>query len=335
MFTNDTFQGREDAKFVPISDQWGASPTLPLRDQRSRRQDFKYDVPPPPPDPKVKKSHKPENYHRKNVMTDSNGRGVSTEIVEDIFHSFEAWNDHPNPHNARMVSGKYYFDYPASWLNANTVARAISLRSITVTPPALHFSMDLLFVMPEGEGPPPEPLHVRIFLSIPSKYSIDQALSTISKTVNKVLPSTFPSKLCYGWNCEKNTASLFLRENDGSDPTGHMMIEAAQPQFKWLFNIAEADIDTVLAQMDEWVFPEVWDRKKIFVHASFVNNAAFHYLGTDGEFYTTPSKIYHQNFTGNDFEVYLSTDGVRPIDIPYQDFSIELSLLIDRKHYQE
>jgi hypothetical protein len=311
MFTNDTFQGREKAKFVPLSDQWGD----------------------PPKKVKVPKDSVPANYHKKNVMKDSNGKGVATEIVEDIFHSFEAFGKHPNPHNARYMAGqgKYYFDYPASWLNSNTVARAIALRSITVRPPALAFAIGLTFILPGDDLEVAATIHI----SVPSAYTTDQALSAICKTVNKVSPAGFPSNLCYAWNLMTNTASLFLLDKDGSVPTGGLMINHVTDGFKWLLNIRDSELPHYLARHDSWDFAEVWDRRSIFVHASFVNNAAFHYLGTDGEFYTSPSKIYYQNFTGNDFEVYLTTDGVTPIDLPYQDFSIELSLLIDRNHFQE
>jgi hypothetical protein len=332
MFTNDTFQGREHAKFVPLSDQWGSSPTFPLEAQRARHQDFGY-TPPETKEVHVKKNHRPENYHRKNVLNDSNGRAVTTEVIEDIFHAWESWGNHPNPHNSRTCLGKYYFDFPTSWRNSNTVARAIALRSIMMHPEALFFPMELLF--DAGEQPPQPALHVTIFISIPSKYSIDQALSAICKTVNKVLPSHFPSKLDYSWEATSLTASLFLRDNDGSEPTGFLQIESVGDGFKFLFNIPDADLPEHLQQTQRWTFRNVWDRKNIFFHASFVSNSSFHYLGTNGEFYTSPSKIYYQNFTGNDFEVYLTVDGVNPLVLYYQDFSIELSFIIDRNHYQE
>jgi hypothetical protein len=335
MFTNDTFQGREHAQFVPISDQWGASPDLPMVAQTNHRHRFKYEIP-DAPEVHVKKSHKPENYHRKNALTDSNGRAVSTEIVEDIFHSWEGipGSTHPNPHNARYDNGKYYFDYPASWANSNTVARAVSLRSISMIPVALSFYMHLMF---ESEDPPIPAHEITIYIDIPEKYSIDQALSAICKTVNKVVPQGFPSKLCYSWSADENRALLFLRNLNGGEPDGEMTIMDAADQFWQLFNVADPDMrDDLLAQTEVWKFPACWDRKNIMVHASFVTNSSFHYLGTNGEFYTQPSKIYYQNYVqGSSFEVFLSTNGFSPIALFYQDFSIELSFLIDRKHYQE
>jgi hypothetical protein len=160
-------------------------------------------------------------------------------------------------------------------------------------------------------------------------------MSAIAKTVNKVLPAAFPSKLCYAWNLENNEAELFLRDKDGANPTGHLIIRHADDGFQFLFNVSDDALQDVYAGLDHWSFPAVWDRKTIFVHASFVNNASFHYLGTDGEFYTTPSKIYYQTFTGNDFEIFLSTNGVSPLPLPWQEFSIELSFIIDRKHFQD
>jgi hypothetical protein len=99
MFTNDTFQGRNKAKHVPLSDQWGDNI----------------------PDVHTPKKGRPSEFHKTNVLNDYNGKGVATEVVEDVFHSFEIRKDRANPHNARYDNGRYYFEYPASWLNAGTV----------------------------------------------------------------------------------------------------------------------------------------------------------------------------------------------------------------------
>jgi hypothetical protein len=81
MFTNDTFQGREKAKRVPVSDQWGDNT------------------------PKVKtpKKWRPSEFHKTNVLNDRNGRGVERFVIEDVYHASESDFGRANPHNARRT----------------------------------------------------------------------------------------------------------------------------------------------------------------------------------------------------------------------------------------
>jgi hypothetical protein len=191
------------------------------------------------------------------------------------------------------------------------------------------------------------PIENSIFITVPQKYSIEGALSAICKTANAypVKPNiTFLHNLCYSWDRATNTAKLFLKRENGGDPFTNysVQITSVDDGFWELFNVrvsgpkeTDGPRTTYLTKTNEWVFPSVWDRKDVCVHASFVNNAAFHYLGRDGYFYPIPSKVFYQNFTDNDFEVYLTRDGVTPLNLLFQEFSIELSFLIDRNHYQE
>jgi hypothetical protein len=83
-----------------------------------------------------------------------------------------------------------------------------------------------------------------------------------------------------------------------------------------------------------WVFNDVWNREELFLHASFVTYTAFQYLGRGGEFYTKPSKIYDFNFGQQQFWIQLSFDGSSLKKVYYENFIIELSLLLDSKNYQ-
>jgi hypothetical protein len=307
MFTNDTFQGRPKAEHVPLSDQWGDNV------------------------PKVKtpKKWRPDEYHKQNVLNDYNGKAVATEIIEDVFHSFEANPKRPNPHNCRYDNGRYYYDYPASWLNSGTVARAVSLRSIKVPAKSLFFQINFLI----------SGLDTKIYITVPSYYTIEQALSAITKTFNKARPEHSIYKMCYAFLSDTNTARLFITDLAGtpiSSETLEIIIDSADDGFFELFNVySEFDKARIITSYNKWESSNVWDRKDICVHASFVNNSAFHFLGRDGDFFPQPSKIFYQNMTGNDFEIYLTRDGVNPLDLPFQDFAVELSFLIDRNHYQE
>jgi hypothetical protein len=84
-----------------------------------------------------------------------------------------------------------------------------------------------------------------------------------------------------------------------------------------------------------FLFPNVRSRQTgdIFLHASFVSNSTAGYLGRDPEFYTKPSKMYPddgQNF----FYIETSLDGYNRISLPYENFIVELTYIIDADDYQ-
>jgi hypothetical protein len=70
----------------------------------------------------------------------------------------------------------------------------------------------------------------------------------------------------------------------------------------------------------------------IFLHASFVSNSTSGYLGRGGEFYPKPSKIYPddgQSF----FYIETSLDGHNRVALPYDNFILELSFIIDSDNF--
>jgi hypothetical protein len=306
MLTNDVLQGREHAKHVPLSDQW---------DDHI---------------PKVKtpKKWRPEYFHRKNVMNDFNGRGVETFVIEDVFHSFETRPDRPNPHNSRMEQGKFFFDYPASWTNANTVNRSVSLRSIAMSPRSYFFRTT--WTLDKGAGG----VAFVVPTTIPPNFDIESAMSTLAKQVNDSVIRSNYGQVQYSYDATTQTAGLSFYKTP-TIAAWQLHLDAADPQFFELFNVNEIrrPIYTDPLLFNTWSFPNVWDRRSLFFHASFVTNAAFHYLGRAGDFYTTLSKIYQAQFGPDSFEIHVSQDGINPIDIGYESFTVELAFIIDSKNY--
>jgi hypothetical protein len=80
-------------------------------------------------------------------------------------------------------------------------------------------------------------------------------------------------------------------------------------------------------------FTNVWDRKTLFLHASFVSDTTAGYLGRGEEFYPKPNKMYrHGNFP--DFIIETSLDGYHKIPMPYENWILELALILDADDYQ-
>jgi hypothetical protein len=112
----------------------------------------------------------------------------------------------------------------------------------------------------------------------------------------------------------------------------HPFLIGADDDFWRLMN-AEAPEGLASEFGFQHVFKNVWDRKTLFLHASFVTDTTAGYLGRGGEFYPKPSKMYrHGNYS--DFFIETSLDGYHKVPLPYENWIIELSLILDADEYQ-
>jgi hypothetical protein len=110
--------------------------------------------------------------------------------------------------------------------------------------------------------------------------------------------------------------------------------EPINPFFCELFNIHDHSLREELKQFKTMhVFHNVWDRRDLFIHGSFVTSSAQGYLGRHGEFYTQPNKIYYTDFPTKQFYLEVSFDGFRPVELPYENFIVELIFLIDEEEH--
>jgi hypothetical protein len=74
--------------------------------------------------------------------------------------------------------------------------------------------------------------------------------------------------------------------------------------------------------------------QQTYFHASFVNHTQFNYLGQQNDFYPKPSKIYLADNLPMDFFFWITTDGMTPLPLPYENFLVELAFIIDSDDYQ-
>jgi hypothetical protein len=71
----------------------------------------------------------------------------------------------------------------------------------------------------------------------------------------------------------------------------------------------------------------VWDRRDLYVHASFANTTPWNYLGSCGEFYMTPSKFYKWTSKSNEFRIWFSFDAKTPQGLYWEQVIIQLQML--------
>jgi hypothetical protein len=313
---DDIMQGRPGETGIPHSDQWLERPKAT--------------------DGKMWKKN------RKSVMIDRNGRGVPTSLAEEMFQarecdgtrfqSREADGSLRAMHEGLYDSGRYCFKFPPVW-NQATLNKRIAVRRIDT--PANDYLFFLTFQV-EYEDVEEETAIQEWVVSVPSNYSIHEALGAIMtqsrKTPWESLPDGKVAPVLYA------IYQMYAVEFTFVDQDSDLSFSITATQDFWtMMNVADLTKvggegnGTPFAATHK--FPNVWDRKTLFLHASFVTDTTAGYLGRGGEFYPKPSKMYrHGNYA--DFFVETSLDGYHKVPMPYENWIVELSLILDADEYQ-
>jgi hypothetical protein len=183
------------------------------------------------------------------------------------------------------------------------------------------------------------PLNLTTMNTIMPSMSIQEALSVICSNLNHEIRRQMPDEAdgwaSFHWAYANSIAQLFIvptREIGTSFEVRQADDPPIDPDFLRLFNVSSGSATYTPAF--GWIFNNVWDRRDLYIHASFVNYTSFGYLGRDGEFYPKPSKIYDFAWQPMQFYFQVSFDGMSPVALPYENFEVELSFIIDTKKYQ-
>jgi hypothetical protein len=313
MWSNDINQGRENAKDVPESDQWDDG--------------FKM--------PKIPKGWKPQNYHKKQVMSGYNGRGVAREVQDELFLSRQCKGNCPNPHDGHKEGTRWSYHFPANWLGQTAVNKAVALRRINCSPRNYDFNFGFTMLREDEEI-----MRTWTFFTITSKMDIYEAISIIVFKVNEEIASIINEAGDINWlrlvaGYDHDTGDVWF----GFRPLG----EAAIAQFEVDIHVDTNDSFYHLMNCKDvggahWnrteesiflAFHNVWNRQDLYFHGSFVNHTAFNYLGKAGDFYPEPNKLYKADNITQEFFLEVSLDGMTPVDLPYENFDVELTLIVD------
>jgi hypothetical protein len=166
-----------------------------------------------------------------------------------------------------------------------------------------------------------------VIVYIASDSSIQDALNTITRAITR--KSHLPAAVVIGWDYMTDyTAAIAM--NQGHNLTFTQVNE----DFYRLLNIEPDRRNGYLNNAQRrFEFPNVWNRTGLYIHASFVNNIDGGYLSHGDEFYTSPSKQYKVEYPISTFFFETSFDGYHKVPLPYENFIVELSFLIDVEDY--
>lgn len=293
-----------------------------------------------------------------NIISGRKSRGENNYMLEEIYISdvctdnIVTHNDpvtEINPYQAWYDHGKYRFQYPHFWYTSVSNNKAIGLRKIEVRPPAYNGVVRVEFTR---NTPPSTTVYfytVSALIHITPDMDIEQSLSTICAQINYAMRKRYQkndganaTNLTYEYDADtyeaKLTAVTEHIDADGgtaADPNiPHVaMTLYLDPDLMKMLNRTEPMPDDN-DRYESITFYNVWNRRFLFVHASFVSGTSFQYLGRSGDFYPKPSKMYRFNGDSQDFYFELSFDGRTPVEVPDVHFIIELCYIYHDNHYQ-
>ena len=233
-------------------------------------------------------------------------------------------------------NGKYRFQFPSLWYQSACNNKAIGLRNIELSPDAVKFKLQVMFY--ERDSTESEYVQIGdtkyLLLQYLPHTSVMEIMSDVASKLQTRVDAIYWSynyrdasaafELCTYRYPDKDRIVFEIYAND---MTEYMKAECG---FWECFNTNE---DYMIGKRRIYEFKNVWNRKDIFVHASFVNGTSFQFLGKNGEFYTKPSKMYRFNGNSPDFYFELSYDGIHPIRHKFARFIVQLAYIYNDADY--
>ena len=290
------------------------------------------------------------------IMKPHRTRGESKYMLEEIYFSdlcgdIENKDDNGavigiNPQKAWFNNGQFRFQFPNMWYQTTCNNKAIGLRSIELVPDSVSFTIKVQFYRRNTEQSEYEAVG-RSFLVI-QQFLPHASLMEIMSSVTQCIQAeksrisdlkNLPFRVLWLYNYKTNEAKFSI-DNGGqvTDPDKYVMKfevfpteeRASQCGFYECFNTTEEYMNTPKRRFE---FSNVWNRRDIFVHASFVNGTSFQFLGRNGEFYPKPSKMYRFNGNSPDFYFELSYDGIHPQKHKFARFIVQLAFIYNDADY--
>jgi hypothetical protein len=313
---DDTGQGRVGETEIPHSDQWNDSS-----------------------EPRHKDKYKPYKFNRINVMKDKNSKGSSTKLIEELYQQQEHSDDRKTIHNSYYASGSYHYRYPTGYLNSHNVNKAISLRRFECSPNDYIVTVRLGGLGTIGTDTITVPW-VTFSTFIPSSYSLAEALSAIRIESRKwllcykdgTLVPTLQAEVVFEISGD-NSVKMELVETTTNTKLMFSLTFGQMEQFLNLMNVPLESRTEYAVDVYELIFRNVWNRKQLFIHASFVTNTTGGYLARHKEFYPNLSKVYEDDGQ-SEFSLELSYDGYHRVELLYENFTLELSFILDSNDYE-
>ena len=187
-----------------------------------------------------------------------------------------------NPQRAWFDEGKFRFQFPSLWYQSNCNNKAIGLRGIKLQPECVAFLIKVHIMKRDSRtGEFSEFDTLDIYQQFLPETSIQEILSDIAVYFLNWAAEYHPNEkfnLEWSYNAKRSQAklSIWSRDQRYNPDTWQMFIDIdhefeSECGFLECFNTT----DDYLRQIKkEFVFDNVWNRRSLFVHASFVTGTS-------------------------------------------------------------
>ena len=248
---------------------------------------------------------------------------ASKQVFEEVYTNEDMADDRAD------VNNKFYMLRTPHMFAANvSQEKAISPRRILCEPKSHNFTMRISFY---GSAEPEEGDEGfstgYILYNFTSENTIEEILNYIRDKTRVIDDVDDVYQIEYRYN--KITGKLSIT---ASFETFFRFECESYEDYKELWSIfnqignpfkcadnAEYDYE-VLTIKEKFDFENVWNRDKLYVHASF-SSSKKQYLCRTNDFWFKPSKYYYDNITRDEFFIFFTTDGSNRI-IPYDAIKI-------------
>jgi hypothetical protein len=292
------------------------------------------------------------------VVHDRDSKQVSRFITEEIYQSKEC--DMPdNMHKAYKSGDRYYFNFPETWFNIPTLNKAIALRRVDARPRAYDFNIAFRLSRRQPAAAPAwtDTIPIEAFIHVRPNEDIETLSSNICLTINRVIGTrarannageSIDDWMWLQYEYDEDTYSIEFSWQVGINAAAplnydfNIDMDLVGVDFHRVFNqplpFADASLNFTMlngqAPKAWFNYKDVWNRRELFIHSSFVVYTSYGYLGRSGEFYTKPSKIYDFTYDTRLFYFQVSFDGFKPVLLRYENFIIEVSLILDSRRFE-
>ena len=231
--------------------------------------------------------------------------------------------------DSEPTSTGYRFKMPEVWTSARSGKKSIAVRSITHLAEPVSISFKLI-IDPGSPNPYVGFLYSSSFKPSASFYDI---ISDICSVVKSVYPD-----LTLAYIFSNNTLSLEVFDSDNNYyPFKIIKFDADQTtttpseSFNRFLN---QPLDTISDFKQKQTYTNVWDRRNLYFHASFIPFDTYQFLGSVDTIYPHPI-VYQDPNSSHLFNVWTTSDLKTPFQVLHERFIIRISYIISTESSYE
>lgn len=284
---------------------------------------------------------------------------ATTDTFDEIYNNFDV-----SVNETYLAQTGYPFDYPIRWLNDPSMNKRIAIRRLDCTPSTHTFKIRAVakinetfkVVKRDEEGKPVKNQdgyeYVTITREMADSTPVEVTVTeydNLSKVMN-FISTQFDYELGedddvkrggleFDYDNEDNTLMLrFINSRLESvpfkilsltdDPNDNIQLT----EFLKFLNqpLDEEHYNTCKTETEEKSFKEVWNRDRLYFHASFLTSRR-KFIGKRGDFYQSLTLLYPPPTNESKFYIRFTSNGNKNILIRYCDFDIQFCYIVNYK----